>query len=395
MTDQPTHGSRLRRYALRIAVTLGLIVAVVVGAAFAAAPLLRIPGPTTLAHLLSDAPSTQGGLFESRTVPAAPSPRPFPVATAPLPDTVPWKGSRVPFAEFLTATGTNSFLVVRDGKLTNEWYRSGVGPTTMQSSWSVAKSVVSLLIGGAVEAGTLREDDRLVDILPELANGTEYDTVTLRQLLDMASGVDVSENYNPYWPLTGTARMYLTEDLDGFVRDHRGLRFAPGSRGDYRSVDTQLLGMALARATGKPLGELLAQQIWAPIGAEDDALWNLDRAGGQEKAFCCLNATARDFAKIGRLVLDGGRAGATQVISPAWIERISTPAPLPVSDWGYGAQWWHPTGAEPDLMAIGVYGQYVYVDPPSRTVIVKLSDHGTMQDEMDTITVFRALAAAR
>lgn len=393
MTDQPTP-SRLRRYAPRIVLALGVLVAVAIGAVFAATPLLRIPGPTTLVQLLSDPPSTQGGLFESRTVPAAPTPRPFPAAPAPLPDTVPWKGSRVPVAEFLAATGTNSFLVVRDGKLTTEWYRSGVGPTTKQSSWSVAKSVVSLLIGRAVEAGELREEDRLVDILPELANGTEYDTITIRQLLDMASGVDVSENYNPYWPLTGTARMYLTEDLADFVSDHRALRFAPGSRGDYRSVDTQLLGMSLAKVAGKPLGELLAQQIWAPIGAEDDALWNLDRAGGQEKAFCCLNATARDFAKIGQLVLDGGRVGATQVIPPAWIERISTPAPLPVIDWGYGAQWWHPTGAEPDLMAIGVYGQYIYVDPPSRTVIVKLSDHGTTQDEAETIAVFRALAAA-
>ncbi|MCP2315315.1 CubicO group peptidase, beta-lactamase class C family [Nocardia amikacinitolerans] len=393
MTDQPTP-SRLRRYAPRIVLALGVIVAVVIGAAFAATPLLRIPGPTTLAQLLSDAPSTQGGLFESRIVPAAPTPRPFPAAPSPLPDTVPWKGSRVPVPEFLAATGTNSFLVVRDGKLTTEWYRSGVGPTTKQSSWSVAKSVVSLLIGRAVEAGKLREDDRLVDILPELANGTDYDTITIRQLLDMASGVDVSENYNPYWPFTGTARMYLTEDLAGFVRDHRDLRFAPGSRGDYRSVDTQLLGMALAEVEGKPLGELLAQQLWAPIGAEDDALWNLDRAGGQEKAFCCLNATARDFAKIGQLVLDSGRVGATQVIPPAWIERLSKPSPLPVIDWGYGAQWWHPTGAEPDLMAIGVYGQYIYVDPPSRTVIVKLSDHGTAQDEAETIAVFRALAAA-
>ncbi|WP_221639373.1 hypothetical protein [Nocardia bhagyanarayanae] len=141
MTDQPT-ASRLRRYAPRIVLAFGVTVAVAIGAVFAATPLLRIPGPTTLVHLLSDPPSTQGGLFESRTVPAAPTPRRFPAAPAPLPDTVPWKGSRVPAAEFLAATGTNSFLVVRDGKLTTEWYRAGVGPTTKQSSWSVAKSVV-------------------------------------------------------------------------------------------------------------------------------------------------------------------------------------------------------------------------------------------------------------
>jgi CubicO group peptidase (beta-lactamase class C family) len=158
-------------------------------------------------------------------------------------------------------------------------------------------------------------------------------------------------------------------------------------------VDTQLLGMALARVEGLPLAELLERDIWGPIGAEDDALWNLDRSGGQEKGFCCLNATARDFAKIGRLVLDGGRAGDAQIVPPAWIDRIRTPAPHQVGIWPYSAQWWHPTGGDgADLTAVGVYGQYVYVDPPSGTVIVKLSDHGTTQDEQETIEVFRAIA---
>lgn len=232
-----------------------------------------------------------------------------------------------------------------------------------------------------------------MDILPRLATGGAYDRVTIRDLLDMASGVDVDENYNKYMPLTGTARMYLTEDLDGFVREHRGLRFDPGTAGQYRSVDTQLLGMALAKVEGMPLGEVLRRDIWGPIGAQDDALWNLDRAGGQEKGFCCLNATARDFAKIGQLVLDGGRAGEAQIVPPAWIERIRTPAPHQVGDWRYGAQWWHPTGGDgADLTAVGVYGQYVYVDPPSGTVIVKLSDHGTSQDEQETVEVFRTIA---
>jgi CubicO group peptidase (beta-lactamase class C family) len=296
-------------------------------------------------------------------------------------------------ADFLGTTHTNSFLVLRDGAVTHEWYRDGFTATTRQSSWSVVKSIVSLLTGRAVAAGKLTEDDRLVRILPELTTGGEYDSVTIRDLLDMASGVDVSENYNKYLPLTGTARMYLTEDLAGFVRDHHGLRFPPGSAGEYRSVDTQLLGMALARVEGLPLAELLERDIWGPIGAEDDALWNLDRSGGQEKAFCCLNATARDFAKIGRLVLDGGRAGDAQIVPPAWIDRIRTPAPHQVGIWPYSAQWWHPTGGDgADLTAVGVYGQYVYVDPPSGTVIVKLSDHGTTQDEQETIEVFRAIA---
>ncbi|WP_280495694.1 serine hydrolase domain-containing protein [Nocardia asiatica] len=393
MTEPPHRRIRTVRPALRAVLALLAVVAALVGAAFVTTPVLRIPSPPTLLRLMTDPPSAQGALFESRTVAASPTPRALPIALRPLPEQVPWRGSRRSIADFLDATRTNSFLVLRDGVLTHEWYRDGFTATTRQSSWSVAKSVVSLLIGRAVAAGKLAEDDRLVRILPELTTGGAYDTVTIRDLLDMASGIDVSENYNKYLPLTGTARMYLTEDLAGFVRGHQGLRFPPGSAGEYRSVDTQLLGMALARIEGLPLGDLLQRDLWAPIGAQDDALWNLDRAGGQEKAFCCLNATARDFAKIGQLVLDGGRVGDAQIVPPQWIERIRTPAPHRVGDWPYGAQWWHPTGGDgADLTAVGVYGQYVYVDPPSGTVIVKLSDHGTTQDEQETIEVFRAIA---
>ncbi|MGW4327814.1 serine hydrolase domain-containing protein [Nocardia sp. NPDC004573] len=393
MTELSLRRTRPGRAALRALVVLLAVVAVLIGAAFATTAILHIPAPPTLLRLLTDPPSAQGALFESRTVAASPVPHPLPRAPRPLPGQVPWKGSAVSIAEFLDTTHTNSFLVLHGGALTHEWYRDGFTATTRQSSWSVVKSIVSLLTGRAVAAGKLAEDDRLVRILPELATGGAYDAVTIRDLLDMASGVDVAENYNKYLPLTGTARMYLTEDLDGFVRAHRGLRFPPGSAGEYRSVDTQLLGMALARVEGLPLAQLLERDIWAPIGAEDEALWNLDRAGGQEKGFCCLNATARDFAKIGELVLDGGRVGEAQIVPPAWIDRIRTPAPHRVGEWPYGAQWWHPTGGDgADLTAVGVYGQYVYLDPPSGTVIVKLSDHGTTQDEQDTIEVFRAIA---
>ncbi|MFC7450432.1 serine hydrolase domain-containing protein [Rhodococcus daqingensis] len=395
-TSAPTAPARSRSRLRTAAIVVPVVAATVVATTYAATAALDIPTPPTLARLLTDAPSKQGELYPARAVAASPDPAPLPVNPIPLPETVPWKGEQIPVAQFLESTHTNAFLVLRDGALTHEWYRDGVEPTTRLSSWSMAKSVVSLLIGRAIDAGKLREDDRLVDILPELTTGGEYDTVTVRHLLDMTAGVDVSENYNPYWPLTGTARMYLTQDLDEFVADHREVTFTPGSEGDYRSVETQLLGQVLARVEGRPLTELLERDLWAPIGAEDGATWNLDRDGGQEKAFCCINATARDYAKIGQLVLDGGRAGGTQVVPPAWIERISAPAPHQVSgsNWGYAAQWWHPTPDSPDLSALGVYGQYTYVDPATRTVIVKLSDHGTEQDEEATFEVLRAVAGS-
>ena len=176
----------------------------------------------------------------------------------------------------------------------------------------MSKSLVSLLVGQAIARGKLRESDRLVDLLPELKTGGDYDKVTVRDLLDMRSGVFVAENYRPYWPFTGAARMYLTRDLPGFIARNREMEFTPGSATAYRSVDTQLLGMALTRATGSNLADLLARDIWQPIGAERPASWNLDRAGGTEKAFCCVNATARDFARVrpaGGPGIRGGAAG--------------------------------------------------------------------------------------
>lgn len=275
---EPGRGrSRLRKAAIIVPV----VAATLVAAAYTATTVLDIPAPPTLARLLTEAPSKQGELYPTRAVAASPDPAPLQVNSIPLPATVPWKGEQIPVAQFLATTNTNAFLVLRDGALTHEWYRDGIEPTTRLSSWSMAKSIVSLLVGRAIDAGKLREDDRLVDVLPELATGGEYDTVTVRHLLDMTAGVDVSENYNPYWPLTGTARMYLTQDLDEFVADHRGVTFTPGSEGDYRSVETQLLGQVLARVEGRPLTELLEQDLWAPIGAEDGATWNLDRDGGQ------------------------------------------------------------------------------------------------------------------
>ncbi|MGW0247605.1 serine hydrolase domain-containing protein [Nocardia goodfellowii] len=343
-------------------------------------------------QLRHTAPSMRGSLFASRPVSASPQPRRLPADNAVLPAMLPWKGEQIPLQKFLDVTHTNSFVVLRHGSRTHQWYRTGFGAETRQSSWSLAKSVVSLLAGRAIAAGKLSEQDRLVDILPELASGTEYDTITIGHLLDMTSGVDVAEDYTLTSAATDdTAAMYLSDDLNEFVRNHRELLFPPGSSASYRSVDTQLLGMAVARVEGSTLSALLQEDIWRPIGAEDEAQWNLDHRGGQEKAFCCLNATARDFAKIGQLILDNGRAGATQVVPRAWLARIRQPGKLSVGAWRYSAQWWHAADSQ-ELSAQGIYGQFIYVDPDTETVIVKLGDHHISADTQDTLDAFRAIA---
>ncbi|KMO44242.1 beta-lactamase [Methylobacterium tarhaniae] len=364
------------------------------GGAWAATRMIGVPDPVTLAALAVVEPSAVSTWFPSRAVPAPSQARALPVTPRPILDRVEWKGQGVPLATMLAATHTNAFLVVQDGVLIHEWYRPGTGPATLFPSWSVAKSVVSLLAGTAMARGKLAETDRVSDLLPELRSAAVFGKITVRDLLDMASGLAVPENYDPLHPLTGTAGMYLTRDVAAFVKDHAQLAFKPGSKGRYRSIDTEVLGLILARVEGKPLADLLSDRIWKPMGAEAGATWNLDRPGGLEKAFCCINATARDFARFGLLVADQGRAGGTRIIPARWIERIGTPARRAVDGWHYSAQWWHaPGGDDGDISAIGVYGQYVYVNRQTGTVIVKLSDHGAEQDETDTLAVMQAIAA--
>lgn len=372
-----------------------VVIAALVAAAYGGAALAHVPSPPTIVKLLTTAPSEQGRLFAARTVTASTSPSDLPESAdeLDLSTPVPWKGEDLALSDVLAATNTNAFVVLHEGQVVQEWYADGQTASTRFSSWSVAKSVISLLVGQAIGRGELSEDDRLVDLVPDLKAGGAYDDITVRDLLDMASGVDVPENYREYWPFTGTARLFLSTDLPGYIQAHRTVTFAPGSDASYRSVDTQLLGMILTEVEGKPLSELLTERLWQPMGAEADATWNLDRDGGLEKAFCCINAVARDYARIGQLVLDDGQVGGQQLVPTAWIDRISTLAPREVSGWGYSAQWWHAPGSDDDLTAVGVYGQYIYVNPAADTVIVKLSDYGTEQDELETVDMMRALAA--
>lgn len=373
-------------------IAIGAAVAVLVGLSYGATAVLRVPPPHELVRLQTTDPSGQGTVFAARPVVSTAPPTPFRVVARDLPRTVPWKGGELTVQEMLETTHSRAFVVLHEGELVHEWYADGVDAGARLSSWSVAKSVVSLLVGQAIGRGDLAEDDRLVDLLPELRTGGGYDAVTVGDLLDMASGIDVSENYNPWWPFTGTARLLLSTDLPGYLADHRELAFEPGSRAEYRSVDTQLLSMIVARVNGRPLAQVVSEDLWTLLGAEAEASWNLDREGGIEKGFCCLNATARDFARIGQLVLDGGQVPGRQVVPAEWIQRISTPSPFDLAGWGYSAQWWHAPSSDGDFTAIGVYGQYIYVDPDARTVIVKLSDHGTEQDELDTVDAMRSIA---
>ncbi len=289
---------------------------------------------------------------------------------------VTWNGKKQPFSTFLEDTNTNAFLVIRNGKITYEKYFNGKTQSTVLHSYSVAKTMTSLVIGQLIDEGKIKESDTFVSILPQFKAGTSFDKVTIKDLLDMNSGVGVSDNY-PTGPSgwgVAIAQMYASTDIDWFLMHNRKMTEEPGTYPEYRSVNTQMLGLIVQKITGQKLADAFSERVWQKVGADFNATWNVDRIGGHEKAFCCFNATARDYARVGLALM----TGEPKIASTSWKARLSTSAVTLDYGWGYGAQMWHPyTGIN---LMLGLHGQYIYQDALHDTIIVKLSDMPTSAD---------------
>lgn len=289
---------------------------------------------------------------------------------------VTYDGKKISFDEFLKETKTNAFIIVRDGKITFEGYYNGKTNKTILPSYSVAKTMTSLLIGQLIDEGKLRESDTFVSLLPEFKANSSFDKVTIKDLLDMNSGIGVSDNY-PSGPAgwgVAIAQMYASTDSNWWLMNNRKMREEPGTFAEYRSVNTLMLGLVIQRLIGNDLAMEMTNRIWQPMGADFDATWNVDKLNGHEKAFCCFNAIARDYARVGQALM----TGTPKIASSAWLKRLSTPAVTLDYGWGYSAQMWHPYPGV-NLM-LGLHGQYVYQDSANKTVIVKLSDLPTSAD---------------
>ena len=289
---------------------------------------------------------------------------------------VTWNGKKQDFETFLKETNTNAFIIIRNGKITYEQYWNGKTQSTVLPSYSVAKTMTSLLIGQLIDEGKIKESDTFVSILPKFKANSSFDKVTIRDLLDMNSGIGVSDNY-PTGPSgwgVAIAQMYATTDMNWFLMHNRKMKEEPGTFPEYRSVNTQMLGMIIQKVTGRSLAEEFTDRVWQKVGADYDATWNVDSAAGHEKAFCCFNATARDYARVGQALM----SGEPKIASTAWKARLSLPVVTLDYGWGYGAQMWHPYPGV-NLM-LGLHGQYIYQDALHDTVIVKLSDMPTSAD---------------
>lgn len=295
----------------------------------------------------------------------------------------------------LAARGTVALLVARHGQLVYEHYFNGYDADRLTTSFSMAKSVVSLLLGIAIDEGRIAGvDEPVTRYLPELhGNDPRFDRITLRHLLSMRSGIEFDEGYRS--PVSDAARFYLGTDLDAEVARLR-IAGQPDQLYRYQSGNTQLLAMALERAVGMPLARWAEQRLWQPMGAQHDASWSLDSAaGGVARAFCCLNARAVDYLRLGLLVANEGRWNGRQIVSAGWL-RQSTAAqsglPGPAEPaWRniesmatpraafYAWQWRRrplpgvrPLQAGSMVYAQGLLGQILLIDPESQTVVLRL-----------------------
>lgn len=356
--------------------------------------------PIFLAKYLATPNSKVGPLFALRRLRRADVPVETPKDLRPLDRVVQWRGAHQGLNQVLRETETNTFMVAKDGVIVHEWCRDGYTVATPQSSWSVAKSVVGLVTGQLIGEKKLTEDTRLVEVLPEYQTGGPFDSITVGHLLDMRSGIDLPEEYVEWKAYSGVGGLMTTTDVAGYLMRARSTFAVPGTVSDYRSVDTQFLSMVVARVEGEPLADVVRRRLWNPLGMLDDATWSLDSDDGLEKGFMGLNASTRDFLKLGLLIANGGKVGRKQIIPKGWITRITTPEHTVESEhhapWGYAGKWWHPDGHETheDMTALGVYGQFIYVNRKHGVVIAKNSDHGAEQDEADLIAVFREIAAS-
>ncbi len=366
---------------------------------FSATRVIHFPEPVKAVRLALASASQTPSLMPSHIVTGAGKSIPWQMNVRTLPKTVNWNGQDVSVTEFLTRTKTNAFLIVRNGAIAYEWYKRPALRNTLLPSYSVAKSLTAIMIGKLIDEGILKENDTFVKYFPKYRTSGDFDKITIQELLDMQSGLDLPDNYPSGWSgwANPISQMYATTDLTYFLKNNLKMKADRWITTEYKSIDTQLLGLIIKKVTGTGVADYFSKKVWQPIGAEQNATWNVDHKGGVEKTFCCFNATARDYARVGQLLLDGGinKATGAVVISPSWLNRLTTPTSTLIHGWGYGAQMWHPF-EDVDLMA-GLHGQYVYIQPSKSIVIVKLSDEPTYSEGSDASTpyVFRELARAQ
>jgi CubicO group peptidase (beta-lactamase class C family) len=306
-------------------------------------------------------------LAKSHVVPAGGTPMPLPPG-APL-------KLPVDIDAYLAGQHGAALLIVQDGKLRLERYGLGFDGIGRWTTFSVAKSITSTLVGAAIRDGYIKSmDDKVSDYIPEM-RGSAYDDVSLRQLLTMTSGVKWNEDYAD--PNSDVARFNNHKPepgVDALVSYMRKLprEAPPGTRWLYSTGETNLVGVLLGRATRKPLATYLSEKIWVPAGMEQQATWILNRTGN-EISGCCIQASPRDFARFGLFILNGARVNGQSIVPDGWLADATTSrTDIGRPGRGYGYLWW--TYADGAFSARGIFGQGIFIDPKRKLVIVSNAD---------------------
>jgi len=291
-----------------------------------------------------------------------------------------YQGAAADLDRYLSRNPATGLLVARGDTILIERYQYGRNDRHRFTSWSMAKTVTSMLIGIAIAEGRIRSvDDPAAVYVPALA-GTEYGRTSLRHLLQMSSGVRFVEEYSGRDDVARLSADTFRQVGSGGVEavTPYDQRVVPaGTKFSYASVETQVLGLVLRNAVGRPVADYLSEKIWQPMGAEADATWLVDRAG-QEATYCCINAVLRDYARLGLLLAHDGNWRGRQIIPAAWIEEAARVQPeqaylkpgVATPFFGYGYQTWIFPGERPMFALLGVRGQTILVDPTSRLVMV-------------------------
>jgi len=302
--------------------------------------------------------------------------------------------------DWIKARDVTALVVLKDGQIVYENYFKGTQPDDLRISWSVAKSYLSALVGILLDEGAIASlDDPVTTYAPKL-KGTAYDGATLRNVLNMASGVTFDEDYlDPDSDINKMGRaLALGGELDDFTASLKDTFTTPGSQWQYVSIDTHVIGMVVRGATGRSVTDLLSEKIITPMGLEYAPYYVTDGAG---VAFVLggLNLTTRDYARMGQMFLQNGRYNGQQIVPADWIAASTAPsAPTAEGQIGYGYQWWIPQDAtEGEFMARGVYGQYIYINRADGVVIAtnaadrKFREAGISDQN---IAIFRQISAA-
>ncbi len=290
-----------------------------------------------------------------------------------------WQGNAYTADEFLERTYTNALLVMKNGRIVTEIYRNNSTPQSRFIGWSMTKSITSILVGCAMEEGYIDSlDTSISDYLPELEGGG-YERVSIRHVMQMRSGVDYEERYDFANPGIAASNHIssLVKNNSRFTDVAKTLTSInqPGEVFQYKTIDTAVLGWLIERSTGMSTSAYTERCLWEPLGAEADGFYIMDGPPGIGREFsgAGYNATLRDYARVGQMVLNGGVANGQRIVSEDWINLSTQPSGgEDQRRGGYGYQWWTMGNSEA-FSAIGLQGQYIYIDPDTQTVIVKLS----------------------